>query len=258
LDFDFLNSKPKTQNPKLKKVNSVNIEYNTEKKDIRFPEYGRAIQEMLEFAKTIPEPRKRQKTVEAIIGLMQQLNPIGNRNIDDYREKLWNHAFAIAGYELDVTPPPGIVLVRKDERPPAERPTYPPTTNRLRHYGYNVQTLIKKAIEMPEGPKKEGFVEVIASYMKLAYKTWNREHYVSDDVVKDDLEILSDGQLELHEGHSSLDILAFSASKKDREMQQHRQGQRGRSGSNSGSGSGKNSGGKSRKRNYGNFRKRKK
>jgi hypothetical protein len=92
--------------------------------------------------------------------------------------------------------------------------------------------------------------------MKLAYKTWNREHYVSDDVVKDDLEILSDGQLELHEGHSSLDILAFSASKKDREMQQHRQGQRGRSGSNSGSG--KNSGGKSRKRNYGNFRKRKK
>lgn len=233
-------------------MNSVNIEYNTEKKDIRYPEYGRSIQEMLEYAKTIPEPRKRQKTVEAIIGLMQQLNPVGNRNLDDYREKLWNHVFAIAGYDLDVTPPPGITIRPREERPAAERPDYPPTTMRLRHYGYNVQTLIKKAIDMPEGTKKEGFVEVIASYMKLAYKTWNREHYVSDDVVKDDLEILSNGQLELHEGHSSLDILASSVSKKELDLQQ-RPGQRKRGGKNSGGSSGR-----SRKRGYGNFRKRKK
>lgn len=235
-------------------MNNVNIEYNTEKKQIRYPEYGRAIQEMLEYAKTIPEPRKRQKTVEAIIGLMQQLNPIGNRNVEDYREKLWNHAFAIAGDDLDVTPPAGITIRKKEAHVIVERPDYPPTTTRLRHYGYNVQTLIKKAIEMPEGTKKEGFVEVIASYMKLAYKTWNREHYVSDDVVKDDLEILSNGQLELHEGHSSLDILASSISKKDQNLQQ-RHGQRSRGGKNTSS---SGNGGRARKRGYGNFRKRKK
>ncbi|MEQ1743924.1 MAG: DUF4290 domain-containing protein [Saprospiraceae bacterium] len=243
-------------------MNSLNIAYNTEREDIRFPEYGRAVQEMLEYAKTIPERHKRQKTVEAIIALMMQLNPIGNRNMDDYRDKLWNHANAIVGYDLDVTPPHGIVLRRLEDKPKAERPDYPPTTQRFRHYGYNVQTLIKKAIEMPEGTKKEGFVEVIASYMKLAYKTWNREHYVSDDVVKDDLEILSNSQLELHEGHSSLDILAFSANKKDLQMQQHRQGQRKRGGKNGGNNAGNNAGngggGRSRKRSYGNFRKRKK
>ncbi|MBK6932104.1 MAG: DUF4290 domain-containing protein [Saprospirales bacterium] len=233
-------------------MNKIDIEYNTAKKDIRYPEYGRAIQEMLEYAKTIPEQQKRQKAVEAIVGLMQQLNPVGNRNMDDYREKLWNHAFAIAGYDLDVTPPAGIAIRRAEDKTRPERLTYPPTATRLRHYGYNVQTLIKKAIEMPEGPKKEGFVEVIASYMKLAYKTWNREHYVSDDVVKDDLEILSDSQLELHEGHSSLDILAFSANKKDRELQ--RQHQRNRGKNNGGSSGNKNR----NKRNYGNFRKRKK
>jgi hypothetical protein len=229
-------------------VNKVDIEYNTERTDVRFPEYGRAIQQMLEYAKSIPEKPKRQKTVEAIIGLMQQLNPAGNRNMDDYREKLWNHAFAIAGYDLDVAAPSGITIRSKEEKVHVEQIPYPPTTQRLRHYGYNIQTLIKKAIEMPDGPKKEGFVEVIASYMKLAYKTWNREHYVSDDVVKDDLVILSDGQLELHEGHSSLDILAFSANKRDREMQRH-SNTRGRS-KNTGKGRGK--------RNYGNFRKRKK
>ena len=51
--------------------------------------------------------------------------------------------------------------------------------------------------------------------MKLAYKTWNKEHYVSDDIVKEDLESLSDGQLALHEGHDSLDKLAAGAGKLD-------------------------------------------
>lgn len=231
-------------------MSKIEIEYNTEKERVRYPEYGRGIQEMLQYAKTIAEPHKRQKTVEAIIGLMQQLNPLGNRNLEDYREKLWNHAFAIAGYDLDVKPPAGITIRREEDKPKATRVPYPPSTSRLRHYGYNVQTLIQKAIDMPEGPKKEGFVEVIASYMKLAYKTWNREHYVSDDVVKDDLEILSNGQLELHEGHSSLDILAFSANKKDKELQ--RQQQRNRKNG------GKNRNKQRSNNNYGNFRKRKK
>nr|MBP6827176.1 DUF4290 domain-containing protein [Saprospiraceae bacterium] len=186
-------------------MNRVDIEYNTEKELIQFPEYGRSIQEMLQYAKTIEDQYKRQKTVEAIIGLMMQLNPSGTRNLDDYRDKLWNHAVAITNYELDVTPPPGVLILREEDRPKAEPIGYPASATRFRHYGNSIQALIQKAIEMPDGLKKEGFVEVIASYMKLAYKTWNREHYVSDDVVKEDLEILSDGQLILHEGHDSLD-----------------------------------------------------
>lgn len=190
---------------------------------------------MLNHAKTIAEPRRRQKTVEAIIGMMQIVNP-NPRNVDDYREKLWNHAFRIANYELDVVPPPGIIIRREDEKPRPEPIGYPNPTKKFRHYGTNVQTLIQKAIEMPDGPKKEGFVEVIASYMKLAYKTWNKEHYVSDDVVKDDLEAMTDGELELHEGHSSLDILAYSANRKEQEMKRSRGGRGRKTGSDGGSG----------------------
>ncbi len=204
----------------------VDIEYNTEKESILFPEYGRTVQEMLQYAKTIEDRNKRQKTVEAIITLMMQVNPTGNRNIEDYRDKLWSHAFAIANYELDVTPPAGVTIRREEDKPKAEPVGYPATATRFRHYGNGIQALMKKAIEMPDGPKKEGFVEVIASYMKLAYKTWNREHYVSDDIVKEDLEILSDGQLVLHEGHDSLDKLAAGAGKHDKERRQ--QNQRGR------------------------------
>ena len=197
----------------------IDMNYHSTMEDILLPEYGRSIQGMLRYAKTIAEPRLRQKTVETIIGMMQQINP-SNRNSDEYREKLWNHAFRIAGYDLDVTPPPGVTIRREKDFTRPDKVTYPVTTRHFRHYGHNVQTLIAKAIEMPDGAKKEGFVEVIASYMKLAYKTWNKEHYVSDDVVKDDLEIISEGQLGLHEGHNSLDTLAYSASRKDKDMQQ--------------------------------------
>jgi hypothetical protein len=230
----------------------IDIEYNTEREIIKFPEYGRSIQEMLQYAKTIEDRDKRQKTIESIIGLMMTLNPSGNRNLEDYKEKLWDHAFAIADYDLDVTPPPGIVLRRQEERPKAEPVGYPATATRFRHYGNGIQALMRKAIEMPDGPKKEGFVEVIASYMKLAYKTWNREHYVSDDIVKEDLEILSDGQLVLHEGHDSLDKLAAGAGKHDKDRRQQNQRNRGKQQN--------NGGGRNRKRaNYGNnYRKRKK
>ncbi len=199
-------------------MNQLDLSYNTERETIRLPEYGRAIQEMLEHAKGIADRDKRQKTVESIVALMNLLHP-NTRGIEDYRERLWNHAFAIAGPDLDVTPPSGINVRKEPEIVKPETMPYPETNMRLRHYGIGVQRLIAKAIEMPEGPKKEGFVEVIASYMKLAYKTWSREHYVSDDVIKDDLEILSDGKLSLHEGHSSLDALAFSANKREKEMQ---------------------------------------
>jgi Domain of unknown function (DUF4290) len=236
----------------LQKINSpqvkIDIEYNTEKEDIRYPEYGRSIQEMLQKACVIEDARLRQKTVEAIIGLMQMLNPAGNRNMDDYREKLWNHAFAIADYKLDVTPPPNVAIRREGETPKAIVVEYPASATRFRHYGNGIQALIKKAIDTPEGPKKEGFVEVIASYMKLAYKTWNREHYVSDDVVKDDLEMLSDGQLELHEGHSSLDLLAAHAGKPDKDRRRDKNQRNSRNNKGNGGGRGNNN----RKRsNYG-------
>ena len=240
-------------------MNRVDIEYNTEKTLIEYPEYGRSIQEMLQYACTIESRPQRQKTVEAIIGLMMQLVPPGgNRNMDDYREKLWNHAFAIADYKLDVNAPPGILIRREEERPKPDPVGYPASATRFRHYGNSIQALIKKCIEMPDGPKKEGFVEVIASYMKLAYKTWNKEHYVSDDIVKDDLVILSDGQLELHEGYESLDKLAAGAGKHDKDRRFQNQRNRNKQ-SNSGGRNRKNQrGGGSYGGGGGNFRKRKK
>ncbi len=226
-------------------MNDLDIAYNTERESVRFPEYGRSIQEMILHAINIEQPQKRQKTVDTIINLMIHLGPQGNRNMDDYRDKLWNQVFEIANYELDVQTPPGVVIRRREDRAKPEPIGYPTSTMRFRHYGNGVHRLIEKAIEMPDGAKKEGLVEVIGSYMKLAYKTWNKEHYVSDDIVKEDLVLISGGRLELHEGYESLDRLAASAKNiKNMDIQTaSRKRSRNRGKKNNNGGGGNNSGG---------------
>lgn len=198
----------------------IDIEYNSAKEPVNYPEYGRYIQGLIQHACTIENDFHRQKTAEAIVQMMQLLNP-NTRGVEDYKERLWNHAFAISGYKLNVQPPKGITIRPEEETVKPEPVPYPIPNLRFRHYGSSVQKLIEKAIEMPEGPKREGLVEVIGSYMKLAYKTWNKEHYVSDDIVKEDLILLSDGRLEMHEGHSSLDTLSLHAHKQANKIPQN-------------------------------------
>ena len=69
--------------------------------------------------------------------------------------------------------------------------------------------MIAKAVEMEDGQIKDGFIHTIASYMKLAYKNWNKDHYVSDDNIVTDIAIMSNNQLNLPDG-SNLDLLGNS------------------------------------------------
>ncbi len=186
--------------------NALNMEYNSQREFLAIPEYGRNVQRLLLHAKTIEDNEERQLFVERMVDLIQQMHP-QSRNIEDYKEKLWKHVFRIANYDLNVTPPSGIIPTPKDMEKKPEKISYPVSEARFRHYGNNVVQLIKKALSMEEGEVREGFTKVIGSYMKLAYKTWNREHFVSDEVIKNDLLSLSDGKLVLAE-EISIDNLA--------------------------------------------------
>lgn len=188
------------------------MEYNSAKEALIMPEYGRNVQELIRAARQIENPEERQIFAEKIIGLMMQMIP-QNRNIDDVREKLWKHLFRIAEYDIDVIPLDGQIPKPEPEAKKPTHPGYPVTEKRFRHYGHNVQELIRKAIAMEDGDTKDAFVEVIGNYMKMAYKTWNREHYVSDEIIIEDIKSLSNGKLELHE-NAELDSLAHSNRRK--------------------------------------------
>ncbi len=195
-------------------TNEHDMIYNSSRQGLIMPEYGRNIQKLIRFAQKVEPAEKRQAFVERIVKLMMQMNP-QNKNVEDNIEKLWKHLFRIAEYNIDVKPPFGIEPSPSDKLRKPDPVPYPKTDAKFRHYGSNIQKLMKKAIAMEDGPKKQGFVTVIGSYMKLAYRTWNKEHYVSDEVIKNDLEALSDGQLKLSD-NAVLDGLSQSNRKRRR------------------------------------------
>ncbi len=192
-----------------------NMEYNSEKSDLIIPEYGRNVQMLIRHARNIESNEMRQAFIERVIDLMHQMHP-QNRNIEDYRSKLWKHVFRIAEYELDVMPPNGEIPTPETDIKKPEPVSYPASNAAYRHYGNNVQILIDKALKMEEGPKKDGFVSVIGGYMKMAYKTWNKEHYISDEIIKQDLLNMSDGKLSVAD-NVSLDGLSNANRKKRRD-----------------------------------------
>ncbi len=172
--------------------------YNSSNDKLIIPEYGRNVQKLIEHAKTIEDDQYRQHFVEKLVRLIIQMHP-DSRNVENYESKVWSHVFRIGNYELNVEPPCEIISALEKKKP--ERVPYPQSNHRHRHYGRNVHNMIAKAIDMEDTEKKKAFVEVIGSYMKMAYKTWNRE-VVNDDIIRLDLKNMSKGALEIEEGVS--------------------------------------------------------
>lgn len=218
--------------------NKIGMEYNSNRDHLIIPEYGRNVQKMIHYAKKLEDRAERQVYIDKIIDMMQMMHP-QSRSIEDYRERLWKHVYRIAEYELDVDYPYGDPPTEEEGRKRPDQVPYPVSEARYRHYGHNVQELIKRAKEMPEGPKRDGFVSTIGSYMKLAYRTWNKEHYVSDDVIKSDLKGLSKGDLTIDEDEN-IENLAKGSSSHPNNSNNRR-----RSNNNKRSGGGRSRGGRS-------------
>ncbi len=172
------------------------MKYNTDRNDIEMREYGRHLQKMVDYAVSIKNKQQRQKVAENIVYLMGILNP-QLRNAADYKHKLWDHIFIISQFKLDVDSPYPKPTQDTARIKPADLP-YPQVRIRLKHYGKNVESLVKKAIKMEDEEKKELFTEIIGNFMKMAYKNWSNEE-VSNDLVKEDMKTLSGGELEISE-----------------------------------------------------------
>ncbi len=171
--------------------------YNSQRPDLTIPEYGRHIQKMVQYASTIADREERNKCVRAIISVMGQLFP-QLRDIEDYNHKLWDHLQIMSGFTLDVDSPYPVPskesLAKKPDRVP-----YPSGNIRFGHYGRYIERMIDKCSDMEDGEPKEAFKISIANVMKYNSINWNRNH-VTDDVIFNDLKLLSKGKLEIEGG----------------------------------------------------------
>lgn len=173
------------------------MEYNTVRSKMLMPEYGRNVQRMVEYLMTIEDDEKRLKNAEAIVELMGTLNP-QLKNIEDYKHKLWDHLYQMTDFQLEVAGPYPAPSREEILKKPEVLP-YPKENGRNRHFGKNLTSLIEKALKEENPEKRQGYTQIIGYYMKLAYTNWHKEP-VHDDMIKNELNELSGGQLKYESG----------------------------------------------------------
>lgn len=180
----------------------LNMEYNTQNEQLIFKEYGRNIQRLVKEAIEIEDRDKRNAFANAIIALMGQLHP-HLRNIEEFRFKLWHQLYILSDFKLDIDgpyPKP----TREEVRLKTGDMPYPQQRIKYKHYGKNIENLIKKAIQMEDEEKQLAMAKVIANYMRMVYKSRSNEN-INEEIIKNDLRILSDGILNIEQNdHISL------------------------------------------------------
>ena len=172
------------------------MNYNTQQKRLPLPEYGRSIQNMVDFALTIQDRAERQRCANTVINIMGGMFP-HLRDVPDFKHKLWDHLAIMSDFRLDIDYP--YEIIRKDNlNTKPEQIPYPSTQIRYRHYGRTLEVLIKKACEFPEGEEKNNLVALIANHMKKDFMAWNKDT-VDNEKINDDLMEYSKGKLRLTE-----------------------------------------------------------
>lgn len=172
------------------------MEYNTQQKKLPLPEYGRSIQNMVDYAVTIEDRAERQRCANTIINIMGNMFP-HLRDVPDFKHKLWDHLAIMSDFKLDIDSP--YEIVKKDNLHTKPEPlAYPEGRIRYRHYGRTLEKLIVKAAEFPEGEEKKQLISLIANHMKKSFMTWNKDQ-VDDQKIFEDLKDYSKGTIELKE-----------------------------------------------------------
>lgn len=176
---------------------TIKLYYNTEVERLGMPEYGRNVLKMVEQLRDIPDKAKRTEQARAVVKVMESLNPQVHQQ-ENFMQKLWDHLFMIAGYDLDVDSPyprplPDIANSKPDPIPLNTQPI------KARHYGRNIESIIGLIAQQPDGEVKTAMIRSLAIYMRQQYLIWNKDT-VADETIFADIERISGGTVKVPEG----------------------------------------------------------
>jgi len=161
----------------------MGYDYNTSRKKLALPEYGRHIHKLVDFIVNIQDRDERNKATRALINVMGNLNP-HLRDVVDFKHKLWDHLAIISEFKLDIDSPYPVptkaILTEKPRIVP-----YNQGSITYKHYGKVLERMVKKATEMPDNDEKKVLIEALANIMKKQYLTWNREAVNDSNIFKD-------------------------------------------------------------------------
>ena len=180
-----------------KEIDTCKLLYNTERVRLYIPEYGRNVQKMVNYLKTIEDREKRNEQARAIIKVMEILNPAVHLE-EDFEHKLWDHLYIISGFDLDIDSPypmpePESLNQKPEPVPMNGKPI------KATHYGRNIENIINLIAEKEDGEVKTAMISQLAVYMRQQYLIWNKDT-VADETIFQDIEKLSDNRIKVPEG----------------------------------------------------------
>lgn len=194
------------------------MDYNTERKDLILPEYGRNVHQMVDYLIQVEDREERNIGANALIKLMGQLNP-QLRDLEDYNHKLWDHLFIMSNFMLDVDSPYPIPSKEEFESKP-NKVEYPQGVRKYRHYGKVITTIIEEASKEEDPTQKEMLALMVGNLMKKTYLQWNK-NTVDDLVIWNHMKELSNGNLTRPEG-AELDEMKHIVSQNNNSNNQRR------------------------------------
>lgn len=159
------------------------LTYNTRRPRLVLPEYGRSIQRMIDHCLTIEDRDERTQCAHTIVACMGKLFP-KIKEQENYKQKLWDHLAIMSGFKLDIDYPFEVVNAEHLTTAP-DRVPYGGHYIRYRHYGKDVELMIAKAVEMPEGPERDELAMLIANHMKKLLLAVSKDGVEDAKVFKD-------------------------------------------------------------------------
>ena len=172
------------------------LDYNTQRKKLIMPEYGREIQKMVDLAISLPTKEERMKCAQAIIHQMENKTS-QLRDSSNYQQTLWDHLYLMSQKQLDIDWPFDVTSAEKilSKPQPMQHPTASPKSQ-VRHYGRLMMEMFEKLKDMPAGEERDELVRITANQMKRDLAAWGHGS-MDDEKVADDLARFTDGKIQL-------------------------------------------------------------
>lgn len=173
------------------------LTYNTQRKKLVLPEYGRNLQKMIDYCATIDERDKRNACAASIIRTMNILFPnIKDNNEGNPDAPYWDILAIMSGFALDIDWPEG--TINREELTVAPQPvpmTQGPMTFHV--YGKNVQRMMEYAMDLPGGEEKDRIIMLLANQMKKTLSALYPEG-VEDSRIFKDIAIMTGGEIRMN------------------------------------------------------------
>ncbi|MEI6142730.1 MAG: DUF4290 domain-containing protein [Mariniphaga sp.] len=168
-------------------------DYNTQRKKMKLPEYGRSIHKMVDHILEIQDREERILAVKSVIDVMGMMYPY-LRDINEFKHKLWDHIAIMSDFKLDIDypydPPKPETFIEKPRLVP-----YNQSNIKYRHYGKIMETFISATSGLEDDSQvKATNTELLANQMKKSYLMWNKDA-VEDSKILNDMVELSYGKV---------------------------------------------------------------